>query len=102
EQRDFAWGTSSRSSKMVHGGLRYIAQGALGLTRRSALERERLIREAPGLVDRMGSLLPVRSGQSPGKFVLNAVLALYDRLAGIKTHGWRDADAVLQRAPGLN
>ena len=43
EQTDFAWGTSSRSSKMVHGGLRYIAQGDIRLTRHSLLERERLI-----------------------------------------------------------
>ena len=40
EQRDYAWGTSSRSSKMVHGGLRYIAQGDVRLTRHSLLERE--------------------------------------------------------------
>ena len=43
EQRDFAWGTSSRSSKMVHGGLRYIAKGQFGLTRDSVRERERLL-----------------------------------------------------------
>ena len=54
EQRDFAWGTSSRSSKMVHGGLRYISHGDIGLTRDSLRERERLLREAPGLIERMG------------------------------------------------
>ena len=54
EQRDFAWGTSSRSSKMVHGGLRYILQGDIQLTRESLQERERLLQEAPGLIDRMG------------------------------------------------
>ncbi len=101
ELKDFAWGTSSRSSKMVHGGLRYIAQGDIALTRHSALERERLIREAPGLVERMGYLFPIRKGQFPGKFLFNTLLALYDRLAGIKTHRWHDADSVLQRAPGL-
>ena len=39
EQRDFAWGTSSRSSKLVHGGLRYLAQGHFGLTHESVRER---------------------------------------------------------------
>lgn len=101
EQQDFAWGTSSRSSKMVHGGLRYIAQGDISLTRHSALERERLIREAPGLVERMGYLFPIRKGQFPGKMTFNTLLALYDKLAGIKTHGWHDADTVLKKVPGV-
>ena len=52
EQRDYAWGTSSRSSKMVHGGLRYLAQGDFKLTRHSLLEREWLIRELTELVIR--------------------------------------------------
>ena len=101
EQRDFAWGTSSRSSKMVHGGLRYIAQGDIALTRHSALERERLIREAPGLVERMGYLFPIRKGQFPGKFLFNTLLAFYDTLAGIKTHRWHDAGTVKEHAPGI-
>ena len=53
EQKDYAFGTSSRSSKMVHGGLRYIAMGDIKLTWHSLVERERLLTEAPGLVDRM-------------------------------------------------
>lgn len=101
EQQDFAWGTSSRSSKMVHGGLRYIAQGDIALTRHSALERERLIREAPGLVERMGYLFPIRKGQFPGKLLFSILLTFYDTLAGIKTHGWHSADAVGQKAPGI-
>jgi glycerol-3-phosphate dehydrogenase len=51
EQNDFAWGTSSRSSKLVHGGFRYLGQGRLGLTRTSVVHRQRLIKEAPGLVE---------------------------------------------------
>lgn len=101
EQKDFAWGTSSRSSKMVHGGLRYIAQGDIALTRHSAQERERLIREVPGLVDRMGYLFPIRKGQFPGRMAFGTLLTLYDKLAGIKTHGWHDADVVAQKAPGI-
>ena len=77
EQRDFAWGTSSRSSKMVHGGLRYILQGDIQLTRESLQERERLLREAPGLIDRMGLLFhrsqgpfPRQSGVQPAAGIL--------------------------------
>src|SRR5262249_17423506 len=51
EQRDFAWGTSSRSSKLVHGGLRYLKEGQFALTRESVHERESLLREAAGLVE---------------------------------------------------
>jgi glycerol-3-phosphate dehydrogenase len=54
EQRDFACGISSSTSKMVHGGLRYIAQGDIKLTKHSVQEQERLLREAPGLINRMG------------------------------------------------
>ncbi|MEP6133505.1 FAD-dependent oxidoreductase, partial [Marinobacter sp.] len=50
EQRDFSWGTSSRSSKMIHGGLRYLGSGHFRLTRDAVRERERLLAEAPGLI----------------------------------------------------
>ena len=101
EQRDFAWGTSSRSSKMVHGGLRYIVLGDIALTRHSARERERLIREAPGLVERTRYLFPVRRGDFPGRFSFALLLALYDHLAGMRTRGWADVHSLLERAPGL-
>ena len=58
EQRDFAWGSSSRTSKMVHGGLRYIAQGQFALTRDSVRERQRLLQEETGLVELMPFLYP--------------------------------------------
>lgn len=84
EQKDFAWGTSSRSSKMVHGGLRYLASGNLRLTSHSVKERERLMNEAPGLVDLMAYSWPHYKKQFPGPFVFNALLALYDLFAGKK------------------
>ncbi len=59
EKCDFAAGTSSKSSKMVHGGLRYIEQGNLGLVRHSLLERQRLRRNARHLVQRLPFLFPV-------------------------------------------
>src|SRR3984893_5756463 len=50
EQSDFAKGTSSRSTKLVHGGVRYLAQGDLALVREALLERGRLLANAPHLV----------------------------------------------------
>ena len=71
EQRDFAWGTSSRSSKLVHGGLRYLKQGALHLTRESVLERQQLLREAPGLVEPQSFAFADYPGRKPGKLMLD-------------------------------
>ena len=102
EQKDYAWGTSSRSSKMVHGGLRYIAQGDIALTKHSVQERERLIAEAPGLIDRMGYLFTIRKGQIPGKLMFNGLLKVYDSLAGIKTADYFEKKQLLVKVPGLN
>lgn len=82
DRQDFAWGTSSRSSKMVHGGLRYIAAGDIKTTLHSVQERERLMSEAPGLVDRMGYLMAHYQGGFPGPFVFNSLLRIYDFFAG--------------------
>ena len=101
EQTDFAWGTSSRSSKMVHGGLRYIAQGDIALTRHSLLERERLLSELPGLVERATYLFPLRKGVFPGRWPMKAVLWLYDFLAGIRDHRYLNRAQLLERVPGL-
>ena len=102
EQRDFAWGTSSRSSKMVHGGLRYLAQGDFKLTRDALRERERLLREAPTLVTRAGYFWTHRKGQSPGRIALGLALELYDRMAGIRDHHFVPRREYLERVPGLN
>lgn len=84
EQQDFAWGTSSRSSKMVHGGFRYIAQGDLQLTREALHEREQMLKEVPGLVDRKMFVFPLRKGRFPGRFSLTMLLKIYDFLAGVR------------------
>lgn len=102
EQRDFAWGTSSRSSKMVHGGLRYLGQGDLRLTRHSLLERERLLRELPDMVVRQPYLFPIRRGRFPGRWPMKAVLWLYDFLAGIHDHRWLAKAQVKKLLPGLD
>jgi glycerol-3-phosphate dehydrogenase len=81
EQRDFAWGTSSRSSKLVHGGFRYLKQGKIRLTRASVLEREHLLHEAPGLIDPLGFLMTIYKGDSPGRLTMRLGLSVYDLLA---------------------
>ncbi len=86
EQQDFAWGSSSRSSKMVHGGLRYLAAGNISLTRHALQERENLIREAPRLVERLGYYFPLYKHRFPPRFAAGALFWLYDRLAGIRNH----------------
>jgi glycerol-3-phosphate dehydrogenase len=81
EQHDFAAGTSSRSSKLVHGGLRYLKEGKIGLTRASVRERQRLLSEGPGLIDPLGFLLTNYQGDSPGRWTFRAGLTVYDLLA---------------------
>ncbi|MDS0859671.1 glycerol-3-phosphate dehydrogenase/oxidase [Burkholderia pseudomultivorans] len=89
EKSDFASGTSSKSSKMVHGGLRYIEQGNLGLVRHSLLERQRLRRNARHLVQRLPFLFPVmeREGVFDPRLAkaFESLLWTYD-IAG----GWRE------------
>ncbi|MRI32836.1 FAD-dependent oxidoreductase [Endozoicomonas sp. OPT23] len=84
ERQDFAWGTSSRSSKMVHGGLRYIAAGDIKTTLHSVREREKLLAEAPGLVDPLGFMMSHYKKQFPGPKVFNGLLSVYDSFAGKK------------------
>ena len=81
EQRDFAWGTSSRSSKLVHGGLRYIKEGKLGLTRDSVRERQHLLQQAPGLVEPQSFAFANYRGKKPGRWMFALGLAIYDRMA---------------------
>lgn len=102
EQQDFAWGTSSRSSKMVHGGLRYLGQGDYKLTRHSLQERERLLEELPGLVERMGYFFTLRKDHSLPPWAVKILLWLYDRLAGIRDHRRVDLNELAQRAPGID
>ncbi|MEM8500075.1 MAG: glycerol-3-phosphate dehydrogenase/oxidase [Pseudomonadota bacterium] len=101
EQQDFAWGTSSRSSKMVHGGLRYLASGDFKLSKHSLLERERILREAPGLSERMGYYYVLRKGKFPGRLAMSLVLWIYDHIAGIKDHRYVNPESLLKVFPGL-
>ena len=84
EQQDFSWGTSSRSSKMVHGGLRYLASGDIKLTKESVQERQRLLKEAPGLGDPISFYFTFRKGKFPGRIAMKIILTIYDFLLGLK------------------
>lgn len=101
EQRDFAWGTSSRSSKLVHGGLRYLKEGRLRLTRAAVRERQRLLEDGPGLIDPLGFLLATYKGEGPGRRVAGAGLTIYDLLARQWTHHYYKAADFRLLAPDL-
>src|ERR1035437_9171725 len=101
EQRDFAWGTSSRSSKLVHGGLRYIKEGKFLLTRDSVKERQNLLNEAAGLVDPQSFAFADYRGRKPGRWLFAIGLALYDRMAGKHSRHYHASDDFLLLAPHI-
>ncbi|MES2881913.1 MAG: FAD-dependent oxidoreductase, partial [Bacteroidota bacterium] len=76
EQSDFAKGTSSRSTKLVHGGVRYLAQGDVKLVREASIERGLLCRNAPHLVKNQTFIIPVYSYWDVLKYTTG--LKLYD------------------------
>lgn len=101
DQQDFTWGTSSRSSKMVHGGLRYLGSGHYGLTRDAVRERERMLQEVPGLVDDMDYLMPHYKRQFPGPWLFGLLLWLYDLIARRRTRRFYPPTEALRWLPGL-
>ena len=83
EARDWAGGTSSRSSKLVHGGLRYLPRGEISLVRQVGREREALERLWPHLVRPLPFLIPDYRGRSMPLSLLGAGVWAYDRLTGV-------------------
>jgi len=81
ERRDFAAGTSSRSSKLIHGGLRYLQQGDVGLVREAATERYVVRRLAPHLARPVPMLFPLANRREYAK--LSVGMWTFDRLAGV-------------------
>jgi len=104
EARDYASGTSSWSSKLVHGGLRYLQSGEWRLTAESVRERQRLMREAPDLVERLDFLLPFYRGGKPSRGLVRLGLWLYDRFAQDRAARSQSLDvaASLRRLPQLH
>ncbi|WP_375767381.1 FAD-dependent oxidoreductase [Archangium gephyra] len=82
EQRDFAWGTSSRSSKLVHGGLRYLANGDVPMVRQSIRERQRLMAEGNGLVVPLDFMLTSHPREGGKHWQGRAGIFVYELLTG--------------------
>jgi glycerol-3-phosphate dehydrogenase len=85
EAGDFASGTSSRSSKLVHGGLRYLRDGKLALTRTAVQQRELLLRDGRGLVEPLGFLVAGRTGRPLERALYRLGFNIYDLLAARRT-----------------
>jgi glycerol-3-phosphate dehydrogenase len=103
EKEDFCYGTSGRSSRMIHGGLRYLANYDLGLVREGLREREILLRLAPHLVHPLKFLIPVY-GSFLHKMKLKIGMILYDLLSydkSLPSHKSLDKAQVLEAEPAL-
>jgi glycerol-3-phosphate dehydrogenase len=103
EQKDFGTGTSSRSTKLIHGGVRYLAQGNISLVLEALMERGLILKNAPHLATNQQFLVPVYSFWEILKYTLG--LKLYDMLAGKLSLGkshFINKNDVLSRMPNLN
>jgi glycerol-3-phosphate dehydrogenase len=101
EQSDFSAGTSSRSSKFVHGGLRYLKNGAVHLTNESVIAREQLLAQGKGLVTPIRFLMAHYDGVPPGLGLTKAVLTAYDMIGRRRTHVRHSLHEVNGLFPGL-
>ncbi|MEO7369099.1 MAG: glycerol-3-phosphate dehydrogenase/oxidase [Gemmatimonadaceae bacterium] len=104
DKGDWAGGTSSRSSRLIHGGIRYLEHGQIGLVRESVRERETLLRIAPHLVKPLEFTWPVYRGARLPKWKLRAGLTAYDLLAGVgrlRRHDSLKIPEVLDHEPML-
>ena len=104
DKGDIAGGTTSWSTRLIHGGLRYLEHREVGLVRESLRERERLLRIAPHLVRPLPLMLPIYRGDHRGQWLIWAGMVGYDVLSSGKSlpgHRMLDRAAVLGRAPGL-
>lgn len=106
EQHDFAFGTSSRSSRLLHGGLRYLAQGRIGLVREASVEKTVLHHVAPHLSDPLPFLFPTyRNNRHWPLWQLKIGVKLYDLLCAGRNLGQStslSAQALLKKVPDLN
>src|SRR5579864_4250492 len=82
DRYDFAFGTSSRSSRLLHGGLRYLAQGRIGLVREASHEKMAISRIAPHLAGPLAFLFPTYKGTQWKRWKLRIGVKIYDWLCG--------------------
>jgi glycerol-3-phosphate dehydrogenase len=105
EQRDLASGTSSRPTRLIHGGLRYLEMFDFGLVRTDMREREVLLRLAPHLVEPLRFLMPMYARGMLYRAKLQAGMQLYDALSfdkSLPTRQWLNRRQALRAEPGLN
>src|SRR5438874_12871519 len=105
EKEDFGYGTPGRSTRLIHGGLRYLAMYDFALVRESLVERERLLENARHLVRAIRFLVPFYDGQRTPPLIVKVGVRVYDALAG-DTRGVvraqvHDAAEMLAMEPGL-
>ncbi len=105
EQHDFAFGTSSRSSRLLHGGMRYLAQGRLGLVREASVEKRIIHHIAPHLAEPLPFIFPTYRGNKHWVlWQLKIGVKIYDLLCGGRNLGrstWLNKAEALQKVPGL-
>lgn len=105
EQHDFAFGTSSRSSRLLHGGLRYLAQGRIGLVREASIEKKIVHHIAPHLAKPLPFIFPTYQGNRHWVlWQLKIGVKIYDLLCGGRNLGrstWLSRDTVLRKVPVL-
>jgi glycerol-3-phosphate dehydrogenase len=104
EKDDFCYGTTSRSTRLVHGGIRYLELLDFGLVRDSLRERGLLLDNAPHLVRPLEFLVPIYEGVTPGKLKMRSGLVLYDLFSlgkDLPSHGFVAPDEALDREPTL-
>jgi glycerol-3-phosphate dehydrogenase len=106
EQHDFASGTSGRSSRLLHGGIRYLAQGRLRLVHQASVEKKIIHRIAPHLSDPLAFIFPAYRGDKYWSlWQLKIGVKIYDLLCGGRNLGkstWLNRDELLRTVPGLN
>ena len=105
DKRDIASGTSSASTRLIHGGLRYLEHFEFGLVRESLRERETLLRIAPHLVKPLPITIPIYKQSKRGPLTIRAGMIAYDLLSlgkSLPRHRMLSRAETLQQSPGLN
>ena len=102
EARDFAFGTSSRSSKLVHGGIRYLRNRQYDVVRESVRERERLIKESDGLVDPLAFIFPSYEDNKHESKMMKLGVIVYDLMVPKWQHRTLNRSGVREALPALN
>lgn len=101
EANDFSFGTSSRSSKLVHGGIRYLKNHQFDVVKESVKERERMLRESDGLVDPLAFIFPSYENKPQEAKLMKIAVIVYDLLVPKWQHGSLDREQVIGFLPAV-